>query len=277
VSLLLASACFAGAVLLGRYISRGGRKPNETEGARDAAGANGGGNASATNASASSASATDDWDQRAARGKNPFAVTQKASPRAKSAANTAPARDPFAGFPCRLGDVVMRSGRDEAWLAGAVLLDEATFQTDGASSDGARGVDAHSVAVLFVAPEAGADIHLYVRAEGGAPLWWMHALPDGEIAIGNEPPSSLEHGELRFERRRRLPLYAHRVGSGAPDLGNQVIVAEYSSGGYEQLLVIVTVPGSGGSGASHARAWRGVALEAGMYEVIPSGSATLES
>src|SRR5439155_880129 len=51
-----------------------------------------------------------------------------------------PARDPLDGFACKLGDVIIRAGGDEAWLAGALVLAE----------------DA-PVAVLFVAPEAGSD------------------------------------------------------------------------------------------------------------------------
>ena len=51
------------------------------------------------------------------------------------------------GFVCQLGDVLMRITGEEAWLAGGVVLSEEI-----------------PVAVLFVAPDAGHDCVIYVRA-----------------------------------------------------------------------------------------------------------------
>ena len=155
------------------------------------------------------------------------------------------ARDPFEGFACKLGDVVIRSGGDEAWLAGAMVLAE----------------DA-PVAAVFIAPEAGADRAVYARAKDAA-LVWMAAADDA-VSSGAEPPSVVEIGTVRFERQRRLPLRVQRLGSGTPDVGERAIVAEYTAAGGERLVMLI---GSGGR-----RAWRGFALEPGMYDVLPGGA-----
>jgi hypothetical protein len=213
--LLLTAVCLASGLLLGRYISRGARGPRDAEQKSGAA-----------------------------------AETERAAA-AKAAPVPVPDRDLFVAFPCKLGDVVMRSGGGEAWLAGAVVFSE----------------DA-PVSALFIAPEAGADVAVYARAAASAPLWWMHALARDELPAFTDPPTSLEHGETRFERRRRLPLAVDRRGSGAPDLGETAVLAEYASSGADQLLLILCEGG--------LRAWRGTSLDAGMYEVIPSGSSTLD-
>jgi hypothetical protein len=217
--LLLTSICLAGGLLLGRYISRGARSPKA--GRDGAVGETSGG----------------DELGDAVRTTRPI--------------KPPPERDPFIGFPCRLGDVVMRSGGGEAWLAGACVFSE----------------DA-PVSALFIAPEAGADVAVYARAAASAPLWWMQALGSDELPPFTDPPTSLEHGETRFERRRRLPLAIERRGSGAPDLGESAIVAEYASSGADQLLLVIH--------EGNLRAWRGTSLDAGMYEVIPSGASTLD-
>ncbi len=160
-----------------------------------------------------------------------------------------PTRDPLAGFACRLGDVVIRAGGDEAWLAGALVLAE----------------DA-PVVVLFVAPDAGKDRAVLARARGEALLWLSPLGPD-EIATGAEPPSAIEHGATRFDRLRRLPLHVERVGTGTPDVGDRVVFAEYAASSGERLVLLV--------GACAPRAWRGVALEEGMYDLLPGGKATL--
>jgi hypothetical protein len=85
--------------------------------------------------------------------------------------------------------------------------------------------------------------------------------------VGSEPPSSLEHKGDRFERVRRIPYRVEREGTGAPDVGEQAVVAEYTSG--ESRLLVVT-----GSGV--ARMWRGHVLEDGTYDVLAAGKSTLE-
>jgi hypothetical protein len=216
--LLLTSVCLAGGLLLGRYLSRGARAQRED-------------------------------DARAKKSSGDGAVDPASSPSGAAPVVTPP-RDLFAAFPCKLGDVVMRSGGGEAWLAGACVFSE----------------DA-PVSALFIAPEAGADVAVYARAAASASLWWMHALAGDELPRFTDPPTSLEHGETRFERRRRLPLAIARRGSGAPDLGDTAVIAEYASSGADQLLLVIH------EGGFHA--WRGTALDAGMYEVIPSGDSTL--
>jgi hypothetical protein len=153
-------------------------------------------------------------------------------------------------FPCKLGDVVMRDTGEEAWLAGAIVLSEEL-----------------PARALFWAPEAGNDRVIYASPRPAAQILWLSPIDAKDVLTRGEPPTSLEHGDLRFERTRRLPLAARRVGTGAPDVGEQVIVAEYRSAGPERLIVVL-----GGT----ARAFRGVVLEEGMFEVLPSGKATLE-
>lgn len=161
------------------------------------------------------------------------------------------ADDILDGFPCRLGDVILAHHGQEAWLAGALVFRERL-----------------PMAILFIAPDAGGGHAIYARAAPEPSLVWMTPLPATALAIGAEPPSSIEHERERFERTRRLPYRVERIGTGAPDVGSPVILAEYSAaGGGDRILVVV--------GGGNARAWRGRRLEPGMYDVLPSGEATL--
>jgi hypothetical protein len=167
------------------------------------------------------------------------------------------ARDPtgervaLEGFPCQVGDVILRMTGEEAWLAGGLVLSEAI-----------------PVAALFVAPDAKHDCAIYARPRPAQVLQWLEPLDPSAILVGGEPPSAVEHGGIRFERARRLPLRAQRVGTGAPNVGDAVTVAEYVSAGAERLLVL-----KGNAGIVHA--FRGVELGEGSFEVIPSGAGTL--
>jgi hypothetical protein len=222
VSLLVTSLLIAGGVLVGRWIGRAGagvRKAlppaDETERAR-------------------------------------LAGSRGASrPPAPPATAAAPCVVDWSVFPFALGDVVVRAGGEEAWLAGAIVLSE----------------DRPALA-LFVAPEAGGDRAVLVHARPGDEVVWLEPLPADEIALGAEPPTSLEVRGTRYDRTRRLPLRAERLGTGAPDLGDVVVVAEYAASAQERLLVI--------TGGGSARVWRGTLLERGMYDVLPSGASTLD-
>jgi hypothetical protein len=219
VSLLVTSIVVAGGVLLGRWIARGGRsepKSNVDPPAVDP------------------------------KPNEPPPTKQDAAPR-----RAVPPDALFADLPCKLGDVVIRSGVDEAWLAGVLVFREQ-----------------HLVSALFVAPDAGRDRAIYARPRPTPQLLWLEPIPPGDLLLGAEPPTSLEHAAVRYERTRRLPVNVERYGSGAPDIGDQVIVAEYVSQGFERVLVV--------TGAGTARAWAGSALEEGMYDVLPSGRATLD-
>lgn len=155
------------------------------------------------------------------------------------------------GFPCQLGDVIMRITGEEAWLAGGVVLSEEA-----------------PIAALFVAPDAGHDCAIYVRPRPRESVFWMQPLDPGAVLVGGEPPSSVEHAGIRFDRVRRLPLRPKRIGVGAPDVGDSVILAEYASAGSERLLVMRSTSGT-------SFAYRGEELEVSTYEVIASGRATL--
>jgi len=117
--------------------------------------------------------------------------------------------------------------------------------------------------VLFVSPEAGAD--RAVLARGGAKeLLWLSEEKGVTIAQG-EPPTALEAAGDRFERRRRIPLHAERMGTGAPELGHDVILAEYTGLGDECLVVLAT--------KERVLAFRGVSLPSGTYDVLPGKDA----
>lgn len=154
-------------------------------------------------------------------------------------------------FPCKLGDVVLRDGGEEAWLAGVVILSEE-----------------EPMRALFVAPEAGKDVVVLATPRPESALTWLRPIDAKPILTRGEPPTSIEHEGLRFERFRRLPLRAQRVGSGTPDVGAECVLAEYRAAGPERLLVV--------TGGGETRAYRGVVLEEGMYEILPSGRATLD-
>lgn len=156
------------------------------------------------------------------------------------------------GFVCQLGDVILRHTGEEAWLAGGLVLSEDL-----------------PIAVLFVAPDAGHDCAIYVRARPRDSIWWLEPLDPTAVLVGGAPPNAVEHQGIRFERARRLPLRPRRIGVGAVDVGDEVVIAEYSSAGAERLLVL-----KGTSGV--VRAYRGEELADGSFEVIASGDSTLE-
>ncbi len=154
-------------------------------------------------------------------------------------------------FPCKLGDVVVRvAERDEAWLAGALVFEEE-----------------RPVAALFVAPEAGGDRAIFVRDVPGAGMTWLTPLAEDAPVVTKEPPHALEHDGVRYERARRLPVRVFRVGSGAPSVGEQAVVAEYTGPAAMRLLVV--------AGSEQTLAWKGVTLGEGDYDVLPGSPDTL--
>jgi hypothetical protein len=155
----------------------------------------------------------------------------------------------WGAFPCALGDVVLRNtDHAEAWLGGAIVLRE----------------DAPA-AVLFIAPDASGERAIYVRARPRAELSWLSPVPRPALAVLAEPPSAIELDGVRFERGRRLPLRAQRVGTGAPDVAGTVIVGEYGSAAGEVAVVVVA--------EGVTRAWRGRVLGEGEYDVWKSDDA----
>lgn len=161
------------------------------------------------------------------------------------------ARDPLAGFPCKLGDVLIRvAERDEAWLAGAMVLEEE-----------------RPVAALFVAPEAGGDRAVFVRDAPGAGMTWLTPITKDGPAVTKDPPHALEHEGVRYERARRLPVRVTRIGTGVPSVGDRAVVAEYAGPAAMRLLVV--------AGSEQTLAWSGVALAEGDYDVLPGSPDTL--
>jgi hypothetical protein len=160
------------------------------------------------------------------------------------------ATDPLDGFACKLGDVVMRGSSEEAWLAGALVLREQT-----------------PVAALFVAPEAKQDRAVLVRPQPSEEILWLAPIDGAALGIAKEPPASIEHSGDRFERTKRLPVRSVRLGSGAPDVGDTLIFAEYGSLGGDRIVVLC---------GTKPTAFRGTVLESGTYTILPSGKSTLE-
>jgi hypothetical protein len=156
--------------------------------------------------------------------------------------------DPLAGFACNVGDVVVRhSERDEAWLAGALVLSEE-----------------HPAAALFIAPEAGGDHALYLDAPTRGTLSWLTPIADGALAVRGEPPHAIEHEGVRFVRLRRLPVRVRGIGEHVPAFGESAIVGEYAGPGAARLVVL--------AGEQSSLAWRGTVLSDGEYEVLPGGA-----
>jgi hypothetical protein len=231
VSLLVAGLIIAGAsgaAFVGRWLGRRREEPSDTKPA-------------------------DEADADAQGGDPPRDSTAGDAKKAKKPVKRSAegAQGHLEGFPCQLGDVIMRLTGEEAWLAGGLVLFE-----EG------------PVAALFVAPDAGHDCAIYVRPQPREAVFWLEPLDPGAVLVGGEPPSSVEHGGIRFDRVRRLPLRPKRIGVGAPDVGDAVVLAEYASAGSERLLVMRSNTGT-------SRAFRGEELEPSSYEVIASGKTTL--
>lgn len=167
--------------------------------------------------------------------------------------NPADDEEMWSRFPCRLGDVVVHPGGDEAWLAGATLLSEDLV-----------------AAVLFVAPEAKNDRALYVLPKPSTDVTWLSPVAaDAWTPPPTEPPTTIEIEGEPFERVRRLPFRAARIGEGAPDMGVDILLAEYKSQRSLEKRVISI------SGGGHARAWIGTVIDIGTCDILPGGAQTL--
>lgn len=148
----------------------------------------------------------------------------------------------LSALPCQLGDVVLRGTGDEAWLAGAIVMRE----------------NGEPAAVIFFSPEAGGDRAVLARP-ASQDLVWLG--PAKDAIVSGEPPTALEAAGDRFERKKRLPFRAERIGTGAPDVSGDVIFAEYTGLGDEHLVVVTS--------KSKPLVLRGVAISSGSYDVLP--------
>lgn len=184
------------------------------------------------------------WIMRSVRARRARAALGGAEQAQASAAVLLP------GVPCKVGDVLVRTAEhDEAWLAGALVFSEE-----------------RPVAALFIAPEAGGDRAVFARAVPGAELVWLEPLAAAGVPSTTEPPSTLEHAGVRYERIRRLPVHVSRAGSGAPDVGPTAIVAEYAGVAGDRLLVV--------AGSERRLAWAGAVLREGEFDVLPGDGTT---
>ena len=210
MSLLVASLGVAGGVLLGRAIARALRRGPTA-------------------------------DSPGAAAEDP----KRETPRAEQAKTDIGAA--LATFPCHLGDVILASSGDEAWLAGGLVFSER-----------------FPMAVLFIAPDAGGDRAVLARPRPDTSLLWLTPMNPTTLSVGREPPTSIEHENERFERTRRVPYRVQRIGTGAPDVGEEAIFAEYKATVGERLILVV--------GKEGTRGFRGRLLEEGTYDLLP-GSA----
>ena len=176
---------------------------------------------------------------------------KESAPKASSSPKEKKVDVDLEGFPCRLGDVVLRSTGEEAWLAGAIVLHE---------------TDAPPLLALFHSPDSGGDRVLLVEPSDDGAVTWLRPIADP--GVRGEPPSALEIDGAHFDRKRRLPLHAARIGTGTPDVASSIIFAEYTGVGDARLVVL------SGDGACHA--YSGQTLLAGSYDVLPSGKSTLD-
>jgi hypothetical protein len=149
---------------------------------------------------------------------------------------------------------------EEAWLTGVALFRERAAAVDPA------GDPDRTVAALFVASGAGATRAVYARPAPASTVDWTVEVPADELASVVEPPSSLELSRERFVRVRRLPLAVEAAGTGAPELGASVILAEYEGASGATALLVV--------GAAGARIWRGRRLELGMFDILAGDGTT---
>ncbi|MDP9035354.1 MAG: hypothetical protein M3O50_11145 [Myxococcota bacterium] len=184
------------------------------------------------------------WIGRAIRARRSSGEAEQTRSEPVAAIDARP--ESLAAFPCRLGDVVVRTiERDEAWLAGALVF-----------------ADQKPLAALFIAPEAGTDRAVLVHA-ADATLVWLAPLAKGELTLTEEPPLALEHAAVRYQRARRLPVRVSVQGEGAPEVGSRAILAEYTGAGTERLVVV--------AGTGQTLAWSGFALASGDYDILPCG------
>lgn len=148
-------------------------------------------------------------------------------------------------LPFKVGDVLVAEGGDEAWLAGASMMSEDAM-----------------VAALFRAPNAGADLAIYLRAVAPFEAFWLvsRGISPGPI----EPPTSFEEGSELFSRVRRLPVEITRHGESSFDLEGFAIVAEYRGLGESRLLRVAT--------REAVMLFSGRLLRPGTYDRLPGGA-----
>jgi hypothetical protein len=166
---------------------------------------------------------------------------------AKKAAKKPPApADPkaiFAGMPLTLGDVVSAE-HEERWLAGALVARE----------------DGRVLAALFLAPEGKKLSAVAAFAPPRREIFWMES---AELTSPDEPPATIELGEVAMRRKGRLPVTLERLGQGAPAVAEEGIWAVYEGGGRDVAVVIVS------QGRAHA--WAGKRLEEDEYDRLGEG------
>jgi len=184
------------------------------------------------------------------------------APAATSAGSVLPsgALTDRARFGAILGDVFLRTSGDTALCESALVFSEGE----------------HAVAVLFGGPDRGGETSVYVLPPPASSVFWLTEMGDvdrGALAVdpsrsNQEPPTVVEVRGTTFERTRRLPVTAIGFGPSASVVASGGTLAEYPAGNGERMVAYF-------SSAHGPRAYRGVELLAGTFEVLPGGEAPL--
>jgi hypothetical protein len=149
----------------------------------------------------------------------------------------------FAGMPLTLGDVVSAE-HGERWLAGALVARE----------------DGRVTAALFLAPEGTKVSAVAAFAPPRREIFWMES---AELTSPDEPPATIELGDVAMRRKGRLPVSLERLGQGAPPVAEEGIWAVYAGGGRDVAVVIVS--------QGRAYAWAGKRLDEDEYDRLGEG------
>ena len=155
----------------------------------------------------------------------------------------APSRLAAAGFEVEQGDVISARGR-ELWLEQGWLLSE--------------GHDA--VAALLFAREAVVLVQPRPRPRTAV-------LAAIELPLPADPPSAIDHGGVRYERAKRLPVSIEALSQSPEPPWSDALLTEYRGLANEVLWALVTPRGS--------RAWSGHTIDEHEIERWGGGADTL--
>jgi hypothetical protein len=163
-----------------------------------------------------------------------------------AAAGAKPAESRLAetGFTVQQGDVISVTGR-ELWLEQGWLLLE--------------GNDA--IAAILFAREAVVLAHPKPRPR-------FYYLNEIELRLPADPPSALDHGGVRYERARRLPIAIEPLPKSPDPPWQTALLTEYRGLGSEVLWALIH--------SGTCRAWSGRAVDDAEIELWGGGSSTLE-
>lgn len=148
-----------------------------------------------------------------------------------------------AGFTVEHGDVVSALGK-EAWLEHGWLLAEA----------------GQPVAAVLMATDA----VIVALPKPRTRLYWLAPVT---LGLPGDPPSTLEHGGVRYERARRVPVEIEPLGGSPDPPWTSALLLEYRGLAGEALWAL--------SHGQSTLAWRGRVVEDSELENWGGGASTL--